>query len=86
MPNGSHSGYCPQAGDAQRDVKALEKRVAALEKQTDPRWEKYCRSFLKGCTIHLSTGRTDRPQDCEPCTDAFVKAIQRLKENGYEER
>lgn len=54
-------------------------------KKMDPRWEEYCREFMKGCSIagaeavRMKIESIDRPQDCPECVDAFVGAIQNLR-------
>lgn len=40
----------------------------------DPRWEEYCREFLKGCGNTVG----GKPQDCPVCLPAFIRVLQRL--------
>lgn len=54
---------------------------------SDPRWEEYCREFMKGCSNggeRAISGVLTRPQDCPECIDAFVKAIARLRDENKE--
>ena len=46
------------------------------------KYVKACREFLKSC----SCSGNARPQECNECTDAFVKHIQKLEQGGKNER